>query len=114
MISTIEHNFDTAVIAFVVTRKVFVFVFYPKYTNVDWEDQQKVTEILFGLVHNNFINVTACRKLYLSLHNTLYRTILSLRPIDSWVRLEPTDEVVTVIFGFREHGNVACVEHVKG
>ena len=39
--------------------------------------------------------------------------ILSLRPIDSWVRLEPADEIVTVILGFREHSNVPGVEHIE-
>jgi len=28
--------------------------------------------------------------------------------------LQPANEVVTVILGLAEHGNVACMEHVKG
>ena len=68
---------------------------------------------MFALIYHNFIYITASRQLYLTFYYALYWRVLGVRTIYGRIRLQATDEIIAVILGFRKHGYVSGMQHVK-
>jgi hypothetical protein len=65
------------------------------------------------LVHHNFVYISASRQLYLTFYYALYWWVLGVGAIYGRVCLQTTDEIIAVILGFRKHGYVSGMQHVK-
>jgi len=114
VVSTIENDFYLPLMAFLSTAEILSLIFYTQHTHIYGQDQQEIAEILFGLVYHHFIHITAGSQLYLALHDALHRMIFYAGAIDGGISLQPCDQIVAVIFGFRSHGDVASMQEIKG
>jgi hypothetical protein len=110
VISGIEDDVDAAMFTFISATEMLALVLYPQHTHVQGQYQEQVHEILFGLIYHHFINIAASSQLYLSFHDALHRWIFNARSVYSGISLQASDEILTVILGFGQHGDVAGME----
>jgi hypothetical protein len=52
--------------------------------------------------------------LYLSLYDALHRFVFGIWSIDSGICLQGSDEIITMILGFCQHGYMTRMKKVKG
>lgn len=113
MITTVVDDVDTAFFAFSKPTEILSLVFYAQYPDVYRQDQQEISEILFGTVDHYLVNISARRQLYLSFHYGLHWMIFGIGSIYGGICLQSGYEIVTVILGLGQHGYVAGMEKIE-
>jgi hypothetical protein len=114
MVASIEDDIYATMLTFVTAAEVPSFVLYTQDANIQWQDQQEIHEILFSLVYYHFVHITASRQLDLPLHDALHRPIFGIGTIYGGIGLQATDEIIAVVLGFAQHGDMTSMQHVKG
>lgn len=113
MVSAVEHDFYVTLVAFLATAEVLIFVFHAQDANIYRKDQQEIAQILLGRIHHHFVHVAARGQLYLPFHYALDGFVLGVRPVYGWVSLQRSDQIITVVLGFTQHGDMSGVQHVE-
>lgn len=114
MIAAVEHDLYRALGTFRPAAKVLAFIFHAQDPDIHWQDQEKIHQILLGMIYYHFVHIPAGSQLYLSFHYRLYRPVLGIRPVYGGISLESTDEIIAMIFCLTQHGDMSGMQHVKG